>query len=71
VADLRSTRGAVGKRGYLDARGNRRERQIAKASGGGRRREGIKEEATGMRSVRALRQLKAILDSLGGDWLEL
>ena len=32
---------------------------------------GIKEEATGMRSVRALRRLKGILDGLGGDGLEL
>jgi RNA polymerase sigma-70 factor (ECF subfamily) len=31
---------------------------------------GIKEEAAGMRSVRALRRLKEILDALGGEWLE-
>jgi RNA polymerase sigma-70 factor (ECF subfamily) len=31
---------------------------------------GIKEKAAGMRYVRALRRLKEILGSLGGDWLE-
>ncbi len=31
---------------------------------------GIKEKAAGMRYVRALRRLKEILNSLGGDWLE-
>jgi RNA polymerase sigma-70 factor (ECF subfamily) len=31
---------------------------------------GIKEKAAGMRYVRALRRLKEILASLGGDWLE-
>jgi RNA polymerase sigma-70 factor (ECF subfamily) len=31
---------------------------------------GIKEKAAGMRYVRALRRLKAILTDLGGDWLE-
>jgi RNA polymerase sigma-70 factor, ECF subfamily len=31
---------------------------------------GIKEKAAGMRYVRALRRLKEILNTLGGDWLE-
>jgi RNA polymerase sigma-70 factor (ECF subfamily) len=31
---------------------------------------GIKEKAAGVRYVRAVRRLKAILQSLGGDWLE-
>src|SRR4029077_15822352 len=31
---------------------------------------GIKEKAAGMRYVRALRRLREILNSVGGDWLE-
>jgi RNA polymerase sigma-70 factor, ECF subfamily len=31
---------------------------------------GIKEKAAGVRYLRAVRRLKAILQSLGGDWLE-
>jgi RNA polymerase sigma-70 factor (ECF subfamily) len=31
---------------------------------------GIKEKAAGLRYLRAVRRLKAILQSLGGDWLE-
>jgi RNA polymerase sigma-70 factor (ECF subfamily) len=31
---------------------------------------GIKEKAAGMRYVRALRRLREILNTLGGDWLE-
>jgi RNA polymerase sigma-70 factor (ECF subfamily) len=31
---------------------------------------GIKEKAAGMRYVRALRRLKEVLNSLGGEWLE-
>ena len=31
---------------------------------------GIKEKAAGLRYLRAVRRLKEILQSLGGDWLE-